>query len=736
MEPGEYLKAVRRRWPVVGAAVALAAVLGWLTAPASVPKAQYKATAVVSVRTGAGQGAALPLDPVTADIVAAQATSNEVATRAKDKLGLAVPPATLAAQVEATTKGNSVSISATRSSADSAVKVANAFADGLLSFVQQRQDDQVTAAIDSINKQQKDLDARGASIDRRIVASTNPAEQASLRNQRNAIARDTSLNLARLQQLNDFRGPGTSRVTLVTDASLKKVTQPLAPPSSSTVRAVIASGIGLILGLGLALFLDRLDPTIRTKKQAEAAFGLPVVAEIPRTRNGNDQVVVAVQPRSEIAESYRSLRTATMFVPVSENGDGSRGSNGSPRPFREGPEGGVPVGSFSEAFGPSAGGAGRLIVVTSPGPGEGKTASAVNLAAAFAETGRTTLVVGADLRRPGVARYLGLDETPGITDVLGHAAGTTPPRVIRRTSIPGLLVLTSGSAVDNPAGMLARERDLIMKCRNAAEIVIIDTPPLLVANDAVELILASDAVMLVGRAGRTTTDAARRATELLNRLKAPVVGVAMIGVTAAPRSYARYYRSSARASDAISKADSEPATLAEVSPQLANSEWASAPLATSEPADPALVAVTPRAEASVGERAKSKPRSAKPQQAPKGPNAKAVKPKAVRARPANPKAASDNSDPSSAKRQAPTPEAPAPEAPAPEPPTPEASAPEASAPGAPTPGAPTPEAPTSEAPTPELAAPEPAAPEPAEAEPAKPLRETLEPADESSAYNP
>ncbi|HUQ64304.1 MAG TPA: hypothetical protein VM121_11165 [Acidimicrobiales bacterium] len=629
MEPGEYLKAVRRRWPVVGVAVALAAALGWLTAPASLPKAQYKATAVVSVRSGAGQGS-LPLDPVTADIVAAQATSNEVATRAKEKLGLALPPASLAAQMEATTKGNSVSISATRSTADSAVKVANAFADGLVSLLQQRQDSQVTAAIDSLNKEQRDLDARGASLDKRIAASTEPAEQASLRNQRNVIARDTSLNLARIQQLNDFRGPGTSRVTLVTDASLKKVTQPLAPPSSSLVRAVIASAIGLILGLGLALFLDRLDPTIRTKKQAESAFSLPVVAEIPRTRSAADQLAVAAQPRSEIAESYRSLRTATMFVPVSENGDASRASNGSGTRLGSSPNRGRPVTLSSEASRPSAGAVGRLIVVTSPGPGDGKTVSAVNLAAAFAETGRTTIVVGADLRRPGIARHLGLEETPGITDLLGHAGRAAPPRVIRRTSIPNLLALTSGSAVDNPAGMLARERDLIMKCRSAAEIVIVDTPPLLVANDAIELILAADVVMLVGRAGKTTIDAAKRATELLHRLEASVVGVAMIGVTSAPRSYARYYRSSARVSDPNKKPKKQrqnsnrpPSKPEATSVEVGNSDRDDEAPLISEAMEPVSVsapaAASPRTP-------KPKPKAAKPKSAPRRANRVPTKP--------------------------------------------------------------------------------------------------------------
>jgi capsular exopolysaccharide synthesis family protein len=545
LEPGEYLNAVRRRWPVVVLATILAAGLAWITAPDGPPQTRYKATSILSVRAGGANNTTL--DPISPEIVATQVKSKDVATRAKEELGSKGSPESLAAQVETKfdSRGNSVRISATRSDAASAIKVADVFTHQSLTYLQERQNQQVQAAVDAANKALSDLQAKSDSIDQRVAAAVaDPVEQGRLKGQKNAVARETSLAVARLQQFDSLRGPGSARVTLVADASAAPVAQGVGPPSSPPVRAAIAAGVGLLLGLGLALALDRLDPTLRTTKQAEAAFGHPVVAEIPLTKGRKAQVDLVVMPQSAIAESYRTLRTATRFMSVPGNGNSASTENGDGAPAQARDEAPLPAAtSLDEHSGSSPG---RLIVVTSPGPREGKTASAVNLAAAYAETGKSTLVVGADLRQPALGRYLGLAETPGITDVLARESGDAPPRAIRRTSIPNLSVLTGGSAVENPAGLLARGRGLILQSRHLAEVVIVDTPPLLVANDAVELMLIADAVVLVGRYGRTTAESAHRAAELLARLNVQFVGVAMIGPTSFNRALGGYYEHHAK----------------------------------------------------------------------------------------------------------------------------------------------------------------------------------------------
>jgi len=184
-----------------------------------------------------------------------------------------------------------------------------------------------------------------------------------------------------------------------------------------------------------------------------------------------------------------------------------------------------------------------VIVVTSAGPGDGRTFTAVNLAASFSEAGRSVLLVGGDMRRPAVHRYFKLPESAEPTDVVGGFDDERELKaMVRPTSIPGLSVLPGGYRA-NPAGLLAAQRKRLAACRKLAQVVVVDTPPILVANDAIELMQAADAVVLVGRAGHTTVDAAERASELLRRLAMPVVGVVMTGLTSLPRSYRRYYDS-------------------------------------------------------------------------------------------------------------------------------------------------------------------------------------------------
>jgi capsular exopolysaccharide synthesis family protein len=567
LEPGEYLDAVRRRWPVVVIAILLAAALAWVSAPDGPPQASYKATSIISVRPTSGSTSAV--DPISPEIVATLATSKDVATQAKARLGWRGSPESLAAQVETKfeARGNTVSISSTKPDAESAANVADVFTRELLSYLQKRQGEQVQAAVDDVNGSLADLQARSDSLDQRIAAAAgSPVEQGKLKSQKTAIAREMSSALTRLQQFDSLRGPGTARVTLVRDASAVPIAQGVSPPSSPPVRAAIAAGVGLLLGIGLALVLDRLDPTLRTTKQAEAAFGLPVVAEVPLTKSRHHRVDVATEPRSAIAESYRTLRTATRFMSTPGNGRSASPENGQGAASDPHDEASTARPTPVASDNPTTS-TGRLIVVTSPGPGEGKTASAVNLAATFAEAGMSTLVVGADLRQPALASYLGISEMPGITDVLSRDAGSSPPRAIRRTSIPNLSVLTGGSAIENPAGMLARGRDLIVQARELAEIVIIDTPPLLVANDAIELILAADAVVLVGRYGRTTGKSAQKAAELLQRLHVQFVGVAMIGPTSFNRALGGYYQRQPRSSRSRKR-------VAPVHPQIESTQLA------------------------------------------------------------------------------------------------------------------------------------------------------------------
>ncbi|HEV7863268.1 MAG TPA: CpsD/CapB family tyrosine-protein kinase [Acidimicrobiia bacterium] len=193
------------------------------------------------------------------------------------------------------------------------------------------------------------------------------------------------------------------------------------------------------------------------------------------------------------------------------------------------------------------------MVVTSPAAGEGKTTTVAHLAAMLAEIGRSVVVVSADLRRPRLHQYFDRSGAPGLVDVLANGQGAPAfDDLDLATSVRGVRLVQSGPPVENPAPLLEHAGDLLRAARKMADFVLVDTPPLLVANDAVDLAGHADGVLLVARAGRTSVEAAERSAELLDRLEIPVVGVVLVAseeASSAARHYAsRYYSEPERAS--------------------------------------------------------------------------------------------------------------------------------------------------------------------------------------------
>jgi capsular exopolysaccharide synthesis family protein len=217
----------------------------------------------------------------------------------------------------------------------------------------------------------------------------------------------------------------------------------------------------------------------------------------------------------------------------------------------------------------------KVLLLTSPSAGEGKTTSAAHLAAVLAEFGKTVLVISADFRRPRVHELFGVAREPGLSDVLASAGGHVKLSDLQMTTtFAGVHLLPSGSPVNNPAQLLTETAQLVAAARSLFDFVIIDTPPLLVANDASELASAADMVILFAKADRTTRDSARRSTEILQRIDAPVLGVVIVSAHDTPTAYGyyryRYYadadqgasgRRTSRRRKASSATDSTPAAV-------------------------------------------------------------------------------------------------------------------------------------------------------------------------------
>jgi capsular exopolysaccharide synthesis family protein len=174
----------------------------------------------------------------------------------------------------------------------------------------------------------------------------------------------------------------------------------------------------------------------------------------------------------------------------------------------------------------------KTLLVTSPAPDEGKSVTIANLAVTMAQSGHSTILVDADLRRPSQHTLWGLPNEKGLTTVMLESKLRDLP--LQATKVDNLSVLTSGPLPPNPADLISTRRmDEILKAlTDKAEIVLFDAPPVLAVTDTALLGSKLDALLLVVKAGATRRDHAQRAKELLERASIRVIGVAL---TNAPR---------------------------------------------------------------------------------------------------------------------------------------------------------------------------------------------------------
>jgi tyrosine-protein kinase len=289
------------------------------------------------------------------------------------------------------------------------------------------------------------------------------------------------------------------------------VVAPAKPPASAYAphpfrNLVIGLLAGLLLGAGLGFMRDRLDRRIRSLEQIEHAYAVPMLGVVPyvraAARGQRSRGTANFDSASVLADAFRMIRTNLQLV--SPNGVGG----------------------------------GRVIVVSSAVPGEGKSAVAANLAAALAASGRRVLALSADLRSPALHEYFSLRHEEGLIQVLaGDVPLTEAVRTISRNGAgpeqPGgeLALLGSAQRVFDPAILFQSDAmtRLFAEVKQKYEFVIVDSPPLLASADASLLAKQGDAVVLVARVGALTTQDAARARKALHVAAVTPIGVVAVG---------------------------------------------------------------------------------------------------------------------------------------------------------------------------------------------------------------
>ncbi|MGS0683831.1 polysaccharide biosynthesis tyrosine autokinase [Nakamurella sp. GG22] len=280
-------------------------------------------------------------------------------------------------------------------------------------------------------------------------------------------------------------GSITPSVTIEVTSAAALDTDPVAP--RPLLNLGLALMVGLALGSALAVMRELMDTSVRTIETLRDVTQRSVLAVVPFDELAKKApLIVNSHARSVRAESFRQLRTNLQFVDVDN-----------------------PI---------------KVVVVTSSVPNEGKSSTATNMAASFAEAGRKVLLIEGDLRRPRVAEYLGIEGAIGLTNVL--AGQVNVDEVLQRWGRGGLTVLPSGSIPPNPSELLGSQNmaDLIKSMRSVFDITIIDTPPLLPVTDGAIAASMADGAILVVRHGKTSRNQVASATATLEAVDARLLG--------------------------------------------------------------------------------------------------------------------------------------------------------------------------------------------------------------------
>ncbi|MBU0492704.1 MAG: polysaccharide biosynthesis tyrosine autokinase [Chloroflexi bacterium] len=271
----------------------------------------------------------------------------------------------------------------------------------------------------------------------------------------------------------------------------------------NTVLGLIS---GVVLGVSTAFLLEYLDDTVKTGEDLEV-LGLALLGHtwrIARVKDLKDALVTAMSSKSHVVEAYRILRANVEFA--------------------------------------GFGNPGGTILVTSAQPSEGKSTTVANLGVVAAQAGKRVIVVDSDLRRPVLHRIFGLDREIGLTTLLLEAEPDLDA-ALQSGGVEGLQVLVSGPIPPNPGDLLGspQMKQLIARLRERADVVLLDSPPVLAVADASLLAAQASGTILVVDAGETRRDAVRRAKEALDKAEAKVLGAVLNRERRGGRGYGYYY---------------------------------------------------------------------------------------------------------------------------------------------------------------------------------------------------
>jgi succinoglycan biosynthesis transport protein ExoP len=331
-------------------------------------------------------------------------------------------------------------------------------------------------------------------------------------------------NLRKQQSGNDVAAQGSDNNISVAGFAIPNDT-PVAPRRLTTVLAALL--LSTVFGMGLALFLEYLDDTIRTTEEIESYLQLPALAAIPTIDSmpkrklllvgsnsetpelpPNSELLINSDSRSSLAEAYRQLRTSILLS--------------------------------------TAGHAPKSLLVTSSLPSEGKTTTATNTAISLAQTGARVLIIDADMRRPRLHSLFGIGNNVGLSTLLSsELTDQNILKAVRFDEKTKLNLLTSGPIPPNPAELIGSEQmaGLLKMLQGHYTHVVVDSPPIASFTDGVLIASMVDGVILVVHSGKSSRQVVRRSRQLIQDVGAKIFGVVLNNVNLRSQDNYYYYQS-------------------------------------------------------------------------------------------------------------------------------------------------------------------------------------------------
>lgn len=499
-----------RRWRLLAFLTALGVLVGLATSffAADDSATQYRARQTLGAIGGANG------NQVSQD--ALRITRPVVLDRAAEILDDGSTSRQLARSITANpdTESNTIVVAATADTRDEAEQRVQAAVDAFLAEDSaaaqaqiQPQIDDATRRVEVAKRTLEEFDANNATQ----MATLPPGDPTlvSLQQQRRQLEIQIDEANGQLSTIEASADASSNYKSFGSDPAVVANDDVLPVPGNPVVRGLLFGLLGLILGLGVVALLERYSGRVDTREELADAIDLPLIAEVGDVEDLTD-AEGRVHLDGVLAEPYRRVRSAIHYAR-------SRAER----------EGLPPV---------------STVLFTSTFPSEGKSTSASLTALALAEVGYETMVVSADFRKPTIEKMLGTPTRPSLQDLAKDAGRTlSVDDVVHPASQDHLWVAASGDPTRDTTGALQAARDVVAVAVERGGMVIIDSPPVLAANDSIDLVDGADQVILVVRSGRSTKRGINETVTLLEQHGSNILGIIFVGAPGA-RSLAEYYR--------------------------------------------------------------------------------------------------------------------------------------------------------------------------------------------------